>query len=135
MIVVDASAWATALADPAELGARSRAYLGEDAQWTAPSHMPTEVLRTLRRMEQAGRLTTTEATALVGDVLRREVRYIKPEPWLLESQWQLRHNLSAYDAAYVALGRRRGLPLITLDLRLAKAATALGVEVQLVQRD
>ena len=97
--------------------------------------MPTEVLRTLRRLERAGRLTMIEATALARDVAEREIRYLGPEQWLLAAQWQLRHNVSAYNAAYVVLSRRFDVPLVTLDLRLAKTATALGVEVRTVELD
>ena len=45
------------------------------------------------------------------------------EVGLLDRAWQLRHNLSFYDGLYVALAERLGAPLLTLDLRLAKAAT------------
>lgn len=95
--------------------------------------MPTEVLRTLTRLERAGRLTMTEATALARDVAEREIRYFGPEQWLLAAQWQLRHNVNAYDAGYVVLSQRFDVPLVTLDLRVAKAATALGVEVRAIQ--
>jgi predicted nucleic acid-binding protein len=54
---------------------------------------------------------------------------------MLLAQWRLRYNTSANDAPYVVLGQRMHAPLVTLDRRLARAATALGVEVQLVQRD
>ena len=97
--------------------------------------MPTEVLRTLTRLERAGRLTITEATALARDVAEREIRYLGPEQWILAAQWQLRHIVNAYDAGYVVLSQRFDVPLVTLDLRLATMATALGVEVLTVEHD
>ena len=97
--------------------------------------MATEMLRTLRRLESAGQLTPADAEALVGLVAATAVTYVGPEPSLLAQQWSLRHNVSFYDAAYVALCLRYGLPLVTLDLRLAKAATALGVEVRTIESD
>jgi predicted nucleic acid-binding protein len=97
--------------------------------------MATEMLRTLRRLEYAGQLTPPDAQALVALVARTPVSYVGPEPSLLAEQWDLRHNVSAYEAAYVALCLRFGLPLVTLDLRLAKAAIALGVEVRTIEQD
>ena len=61
--------------------------------------------------------------------------YVGSEPSLLAQQWNLRHNVSAYDAAYVALSLRYGLPLVTLDLRLARAAQSFAVEVRTVRPD
>lgn len=135
MIVVDASAWASALSGTDSLAVGSRALLQADDLWMAPGHMPTEVLRTLRRLEFAGLLTSTDARVLVDSVARTEVAYVGPEPSLLVEQWNLQHNISAYDAAYVALSVRHGLPLVTLDLRLARAARSSGVEVRTVERD
>ena len=51
---------------------------------------------------------------------------------LISAQWELRHNVSAYDAAYVVLAQRFAVPLLTTDPWLARAATALGAEVRLV---
>ncbi|HWJ53604.1 MAG TPA: type II toxin-antitoxin system VapC family toxin [Propionibacteriaceae bacterium] len=135
MIVVDASAWLNALAGPSAIAESCRALLQADDQWMAPGHMATEILRTLRRLESAGQLTPRDAQALVNLVAATAVTYVGPEPSLLAEQWRLRHNVSAYDAAYVALSLRYGLPLVTLDLRLARAAQSLGVEVRSVRRD
>jgi predicted nucleic acid-binding protein len=49
----------------------------------------------------------------------RVTRY--PHFALLPRIWQLRHNLSTYDAAYVVLAEKLGSPLITRDARLAAA--------------
>ena len=95
--------------------------------------MATEMLRTLRRLEYAGWLTSADARHLVGLVADAEVTYVGPAPSLLLEQWNVRHNVSAYDAAYVALSLRHGVPLVTLDRRLARAAKSLGVEVRTVQ--
>ena len=135
MIVVDASAWASALAGTDELAIGCRALLTADDRWMAPGHMAAEILRTLRRLEYAGLLTSADARSLVDAVAGATVAYVGPEPSLLAEQWNLRHNVSAYDAAYVALCLRHGLPLVTLDLRLARAAQSLGVEVRTVHAD
>jgi len=103
-----------------------------DNAWVAPSHAATEVLRTIRRFEQADLLTSAAATVLAGRVGSAAVRYVGPEEWLIAAQWELRHNVSAYDAAYVVLAQRFGVPLLTADARLARAATALGADVRLV---
>ena len=133
MIVVDASAWANGLADPGDLGARCRQELDTDPDWIGPAHLPTEVLRTLRRLEVAGRLSTVDASTLAADVASTQVRIFGPEPWLLAAQWELRHNVSAYDAPYVVIAQRVAAHLITADIRLGRAATALGVPVRLIQ--
>ena len=132
MIVVDASAWASALAGTDELAIGCRALLRADDRWIAPCHMATEMLRTVRRLEYAGLLSSTDARVVVDTVAGTAVSYEGPEPSLLAEQWSLRHNVSAYDAAYVALCLRYGLPLVTLDLRLARAAESFGVEVRTV---
>ena len=135
MIVVDASAWASALAGEDDLAVGCRALLQSDDEWLAPSHMATEMLRTLRRLEFAGLLTPEQAQTLVDEVVSTEVSYVGPGRALLTSQWTLRHDVSAYAAAYVTLCLRHGLPLVTLDRRLARAAGALGVEVLTVEHD
>ena len=103
-----------------------------DHAWLAPSHAATEVLRTIRRFEQAGLLTSAAATSLAGRIASAAVRYVGPEEWLIAAHWELRHNVSAYDAAYVVLAQRFAVPLLTSDGRLARAATALGTDVRLV---
>ena len=107
----------------------------KDRRWTAPSHAATETLRTIRRYELAGLVSADSASAMVAQVASTPVRYVGPSRSLLAGQWELRHNFSGYDAAYVVLARQFQAPLLTTDGQLARAATAFGVEVQLVQRD
>jgi predicted nucleic acid-binding protein len=135
VIVVDASAWASALAGQGEVAEACREVLSTDRRWVAPGHAATEMLRTLRKLEYAGVLTPHDASVLAGEVAAADVVYAGPERSLITEQWELRHNVSAYDAAYVALCLRHGLPLVTLDLRLGRAAEALGVEVLTFRRD
>lgn len=97
-----------------------------------PASFHLEVANGLLVALRRGRLAPDQAaTALVLlEALPVEVDYETPvralhDVWLTAS----RHTLSTYDAAYLELARRRGLPLATLDQRLARAATDSGVPV------
>jgi predicted nucleic acid-binding protein len=86
----------------------------------APHLLDVEVAQVLRRLEQAGPLSTERAEEALSDLRAlRIVRYAH-QP-LLTRAWALRHNLSAYDALYVALAEGLEAPLVTTDRRLASA--------------
>ncbi|AYF74974.1 PIN domain-containing protein [Nocardia yunnanensis] len=126
MIVVDAATWVRALIDSGPSGAAARQALTADSDWAAPAHMPVEVLRTIRKYEFSQLLSREQAQKFAEQMWAAEVRYSHPAPWLLAAIWRYRHTVSPYDAAYLALALRHDAPLVTLDLRLEKAASALG---------
>lgn len=129
MIVIDASVWATALADSGEIGQASRDALGRDPHWWMPADGPTEVLHTLRRFELAGHLTPEEATRAATEVSTSSTHYASPDTSMLIATWSFRHTISLYDAPYVVLAAMHGCPLVTRDGKLATAARAKGVHV------
>lgn len=122
MIVVDASALVLALASPTSQGDAARAVLTADDTWLAPSHMPLEVMRTLRRAVVGGRIPEEDAVAAFRALMDAEVTYVGATDSLLRAVWAMRHNVSAYDAAYLATAAEYDAELITLDARLAKVA-------------
>lgn len=124
MIVVDASALVLGLTDTGERGGRVRRLLaGEyrDEQWAGPEHLLVETVQAIRGLvlqslisEGDARRSWTALTALRLSVFRG--------PAVLERIWQLRHSVSAYDAAYVAVAESLTAPLLTADRRLATAS-------------
>jgi predicted nucleic acid-binding protein len=66
-------------------------------------------------------MTAKRATAAVLDLRALPIERV-PHTALLERAWALRHNLTPYDAAYVALAEALGAPLLTADRRLARAS-------------
>ncbi|MFG1924040.1 type II toxin-antitoxin system VapC family toxin [Cryptosporangium sp. NPDC048952] len=120
MIVIDASALADALMDDGAVGDRARNLLSSDSGWAAPSHLFVEVLSVLRKKARTGSLSPQRAADVLGALGEIAVEEI-PTIDLVERIWELRANVSAYDAAYVAAAERLGCPLVTGDGRLAKA--------------
>lgn len=115
MIVVDASA---ALAALLNAGPARRTMSSE--QLHAPHLIDSEVANGLRRQVASGRLISGGA-AHVLEVWRRLGMVRHPALPLLERVWELRDNLSAYDATYVALAESLDCELLTADGRLARA--------------
>jgi len=129
--VVDASAIVDLLAPPdATRRDRLIAELPEPAvPWLAPDILMFEVFAVLRRHVLHGVLSNAAA----GRGLRRLRRLpleLMPTSSLIPAAWSLRDNFSVADSLYAALALRAAEPLLTTDSRLARAATAAGVEVR-----
>jgi len=128
VIVVDASILVTGLADDGPDGDRVRTRLRGE-QLVAPHLIDLEVVSAWRRLVTAGEIDARRATLALEDL--RALRLERASHWLLVDRcWELRHNLTVYDAAYVALAELMRLNLLTGDRRLADApGIRCGVEL------
>lgn len=135
MLVVDASAMCAALLWQDEFGQRARLELGKDTDWVAPSHMPLEVIRTLRKAVLSRHTDQDDANEAFRALAYSGIEYIDVDSSLLERVWALSHNVSSYDAAYLVVAAEDESPLVTCDARLAKAAeqAKMDVEVRVVR--
>ncbi len=130
MIVLDASAMIELLLRTPRAARVAARLAARDETVHAPHLIDLEVLSALRSLEARKVVTSTDATAAVNDLRRAAiVRY--PHDVLLARTWALRGNLTAYDAAYVALAEHLGAPLVTCDAQLA-AAPGLRVAIDLI---
>jgi predicted nucleic acid-binding protein len=119
LTVVDASVVVSALADDDDDGDQARRRLrGETLH--APEILDLEVVSVIRRLLGAGELDERRAGLALGDLYDLDLRRVGHRP-LLPRVWELRHTLTPYDAAYVALAEAIGAPLVTADRRLAAA--------------
>lgn len=121
MIVLDASAaveWL--LQTPAGQRIEQRIYSRHETLH-APHLLDLETAQVLRRLARQGVISARRADEAMSDLLDlRMTRY--SHLVLLPRIWQLRHNFSAYDAAYIVLAEKLGAPLVTRDGRLASAS-------------
>lgn len=109
----------TALADDGIDGATARHRLAGEVL-LAPEIIDLEVLSAWRGLVAAGHLSEGRAQQAIVDL--RDLRLTRSTHGpLLERCWSLRHNLTVYDAAYVALAERAESTLVTADARLAAA--------------
>jgi len=102
---------------------------GRDGEWaakhmaganiSAPALMPFEVANIIRRSELAS-LVSSDVAAQAYDDCQRRAMDLWPFELLAARVWQLRHNLTAYDASYVALAELLDVPLVTLDQAIGK---------------
>ena len=119
MPVVDASVLVAATVDSGAEGAWAERVL-EQGNLIAPQLAPAEAANALRRLERAELLSRLEATAAHTDLVRLDLQLVPYEPFA-ERVWELRANLSSYDAWYVAIAELADVPLATLDCRLVRA--------------
>jgi predicted nucleic acid-binding protein len=123
-VIVDATAMVAAIGDPGAMGETARTQMSLAPAWHAPAHMAVEVVRTFDRLARHGQLTNVQARVyamqMVDGVGAAVV--LHADRSLLPAAWALRANLSTYDAVYVPLAGHLRLPLLTADLRLARAS-------------
>jgi predicted nucleic acid-binding protein len=118
-LVVDASLVVAALVDSGPDGRWAEEVLRSDGL-AAPHLLPVETANVLRRAASAGQISDDVASLAHSDLADLRVEYVGYEP-VAARIWDLRHNLSAYDAWYVAVAETLDAPLATLDRRLAAA--------------
>lgn len=115
-VVADASVIVELLTDPdAHLFRRRDLRTG----W-APHLVDAEVGHAIRRQSAAGSLPAAQAQRAIARLARLPLLRV-PHAALLERAWELRENVTFYDALYVSLAERLQVPLLTLDERLAAA--------------
>jgi predicted nucleic acid-binding protein len=129
MLVVDTSAVLAALAarpsDPALVK-----RLADDSDLRAPHLIDIEILNALRGLVRGGQLSEHRAQDVRTDVDDLAITRYGHQP-LADCVWAWRDNLTAYDAAFVALADALEVPLVTCDARLANAP---GVTAELFAR-
>lgn len=118
-VVVDASVVVAALVDTGPNGTWAE-HLVASEHLVAPNLLHAEVANILRRAERRKDLSRELAALAYHDLLDLPVQTFPYEP-LGERIWELRRNLTAYDAWYAALAERLGMPLATLDQRLSRS--------------
>ena len=120
MIVLDASAVIELLLQTA-IGKRVARRIAARSQGLHSPHLvDVEVLQVLRRWEARGALSSDRAAEAVVDLAQLDLRR-HPHDVLSSRIWELRANVTAYDAAYLALAEALRAPLLTTDGRLARA--------------
>lgn len=119
MLVVDASVLAPALADDGPDGDTGRARL-RGQSLAAPELIDLETASVIRRQLQAGHLGARRAALALTDLAELALRRAPHRP-LLARCWELRENLTVYDAAYVAVAELLDIVLVSADARLAGA--------------
>jgi predicted nucleic acid-binding protein len=128
LTVVDASAILEVLLRT-EVGLRiEKKLLSTRRSLHAPHLIDVEVAQVLRRFAASGTLSAERGQEALTDLADLPLnRY--PHDLLLPRIWELRHNVTAYDAAYLALAEALGAPLATCDARL-RSAPGHSAEVQ-----
>lgn len=127
MIVVDASIMIDLLLQTPRAPAIEARLFDEADSLHAPHLLDVEVTSALRRYAASGMISVERCRQAMHQLMRFQLhRY--PHSLLLPRVWDLRSNLSAYDAIYVALAEALEAPLLTLDRRIAGAP---GVQAQI----
>ncbi|MDR0482882.1 MAG: type II toxin-antitoxin system VapC family toxin [Cellulomonadaceae bacterium] len=118
-VVVDASAFVAVLTDNGADGVWASEQIA-GRYLSAPELMPFETSNILRRLAARSAITSDLATLSHSSLQECHID-LWPYSLLAERCWQLRNNLTVYDASYVTLAEILKVPLVTLDHRIASA--------------
>jgi len=119
VIVVDASAMANALTDDGPVGQICRAELARDVHWAAPEHLIVETFSAIRSRYLGGKISETRCVDALDALGSASIELVSTTV-LLPRMWELRANVSGYDAAYIATAESLDSALVTSDARLAR---------------
>lgn len=108
-----------ALTDDGPVGQCSRVELARDAHWAAPEHLIVETFSALRGRYLASKISPQRAQDALSALASATIELLGTAS-LLPQMWQLRQNVTGYDAAYVAAAEAYDCPLLTADTRLAR---------------
>lgn len=128
LIVIDASVLSTALAGN-RVHSEWAGALVRDNDIVAPHLLPVETTSVLRGLETNGFLAPHLASRAVDAQGQLAIGFFPFAPYA-RRVWELRHNLSSYDAWYVAVAEALDVPLATID---GRAARAPGTRCQFLQ--
>lgn len=118
-VVVDASVLVALTSDVGRIGQWAEHFLSDESL-VAPDLALVEATNILRRLELAGKLEHLEAAAAASDLLDLPIELLHFAPFA-DRVWELRANITSYDALYVAIAECLDMPLATLDRKLAHA--------------
>jgi predicted nucleic acid-binding protein len=120
VIVIDASALIEVLLNTAAASRVAERLFGRNDTLHAPHVVDLEVGQVLRRYTLSGAMDAERSAQALEDLADLPLnRY--PHNIFLQRIWTLRHNLTAYDAAYIALAEALDAPVVTRDGALARA--------------
>jgi predicted nucleic acid-binding protein len=118
-VVIDSSVVIAALVDSGPHGDWAEEVL-TSGPLQAPELVRAEATNIFRRLERAKLITTPEANAALDDLMQLDLELFPFEPFASRI-WQLRHNVTSYDAWYVAIAEALKVPLATLDEPLSRS--------------
>ena len=121
MSVIDASVFADALLVAGPTGDHARDAVAAEQELHVPEIFSTEVLSAIRGLALAGQISTGRARRAMEQLASVRLERYPIEPFI-DRVWELRHNLTVYDAAYVALAEGLETTFVTADQRVAAAA-------------
>ena len=130
MLVVDASVVLDLLLRSASHAAIERRLFGKPEILICPHLLDVEVAQVLRRFAATRELSEDRGRQALDDLVALPLARFPHEP-LLPRVWQMRHNVTAYDAVYIALAESLEIPLVTRDTKLA-AAVGHDADVELI---
>jgi predicted nucleic acid-binding protein len=119
VIVTDAGVLVAVFVDDGTWGEMARARVRNE-DLAAPELIDLEVTSALRGLFRVGKVNEFRARIALADLRRLPLRRASHQG-LVTRCWELRNNLTAYDASYVALAELLGATLITTDARLSRA--------------